>query len=571
VADPPTVADEPPPVLEQPPVREQPRPEVHEAAPVVDEPLVIDEPPPAEPPPVPAPRKAREPDRAAPARARERIARKAAERMRRAKTRAEGAPPEGGAPPDGAPPEGEGPKTPGRKAPAFNLNWRSVAAVLVALAVAFWIGRGLFGPTGPETPSTTAGDKSVQVPKAKKPANRAVVIDGSKIQAAGAVITLNPALAQPGTQMNISGSGFDPGSFVDVVLSVKGESTGSPLGSFKTDTSGGLSAAVTVPDNVQGSKVIVTAQQRNSDNVATAEAVTASGMGYAKLSKATGKPGDSVSVSARGFLPGEKIKVYWGRASGVPTATLQADQAGTVSKAPIKVGVGQVGNATMVLVGAKSGTTATVPFYMLGLYPEASTEPYALKAADTLNLSASGFAPDERVMVYVNTSSGQPVLTAKADSQGSIGELGFKVPFGLKGSQSVVMVGEQSRASVSSGFQVLPYTPSAQPSTYGGSPGTSFSFFAKGFAPKEVVLVYLGRTKWNAGELVSAFRVNDQGDAGAAGSYEIGAGDQGTLSFTLVGRESGGQAGTTVRVAPANGPVDLPEKKPYKLPQSLRR
>lgn len=475
---------------------------------------------------------------------------------------------------EGAPARARGTEEPKQghvaRARAVSLNWRSIGAVLVAVAIAFWLGRGLFG-TGAPTASNPSDQSSskVAVPK-EKTHTKKVVIDGSTIRAAGALITLNPALAQPGASVNVSGSGFDPRSTVDVLLSSAGSSTGSSLGSARTDRTGNLNAQVTIPEDVRGGKVIITAKQQNSDNIATAEAVTAAGMGFAKLNKTSGKPGDTLAVNARGFAPGEKINVYWGRASGKPTSTLQASDAGTVSQGSIRVGVGQVGDATLVLVGAKSGTTATVPFYMLGLYPTAAAAPYALKAAEQLSVSASGFAPEERVLIYVNTSSGKPALAARADAQGNIGGLGFKVPFGLKGSQTLVMVGEESRASVSSGFQVLPYTPSVQTSTYGGSPGTSLSFFAKGFAPNEVVMVYLGRTKWSRGELVSAFRVNDRGEAGAAGNFTITGSDQGTLNFTLVGRQSGGQAAASLKVTPANGPVDLPPRQKYTLPRSLR-
>ena len=475
---------------------------------------------------------------------------------------------------EGAPARARGTEEPKQghvaRARAVSLNWRSIGAVLVAVAIAFWLGRGLFG-TGAPTASNPSDQSSskVAVPK-EKTHTKKVVIDGSTIRAAGALITLNPALAQPGASVNVSGSGFDPRSTVDVLLSSAGSSTGSSLGSARTDRTGNLNAQVTIPEDVRGGKVIITAKQQNSDNIATAEAVTAAGMGFAKLNKTSGKPGDTLAVNARGFAPGEKINVYWGRASGKPTSTLQASDAGTVSQGSIRVGVGQVGDATLVLVGAKSGTTATVPFYMLGLYPTAAAAPYALKAAEQLSVSASGFAPEERVLIYVNTSSGKPALAARADAQGNIGGLGFKVPFGLKGSQTLVMVGEESRASVSSGFQVLPYTPSVQTSTYGGSPGTSLSFFAKGFAPNEVVMVYLGRTKWSRGELVSAFRVNDRGEAGAAGNFKITGSDQGTLNFTLVGRQSGGQAAASLKVTPANGPVDLPPRQKYTLPRSLR-
>jgi hypothetical protein len=83
--------------------------------------------------------------------------------------------------------------------------------------------------------------------------------------------------------------------------------------------------------------------------------------------------------------------------------------------------------------------------------------------------------------------------------------------------------------------------------------------------------VYLGRTKYSPGELVTAFRVNDRGEAGAAGRFQITSGDQGTLGFTLVGRQSDGKATASVKVTPANGPVDLPPRQPYTLPPSLKK
>lgn len=453
-----------------------------------------------------------------------------------------------------------------------HLSWTTVAVGLVVLLAAAWVVRGTLSGPGSATRSQTAvkqGETTAVVRSHKAPV-KPVTLNGNAIQAAGAVLTLNPALAQPGGTLTLGASGFDARSPVDVTLSAKGAKTGTSLGTFKTDKDGGFSAEAQVPETLRATSVLVTAHQRNSDNVATAEAVTASGLATASLSKTTGQPGKTVSVTARGFTPGEGVKVYWGRASGPSSATLQADQGGGISQAPVRVGVGGVGATTLVLVGVKSGTTATVPFYRLGLYPVAGARPYALKAGQDLGVTGSGFAPDEPVLVYVNTSSGPPAMTAHADSQGNLGGIGFTVPFGLRGAQSLVLVGAKSRASVTSGFDVLPYSPTVQPSTYGGSPGTTFSFFTKGFAANEVVLVYLGRSKDSAGQLVSAFRVDDQGSAGAAGSYQITAADQGTLTFTLVGRKSDGRATTSIKVSPAAGPVDVPTRKPFTLPPDLR-
>jgi hypothetical protein len=494
--------------------------------------------------------------------------------------------------PNAAPPSAEPPGEtletltgPPRRWSVRRPSWRTMLLVLAGLVVLVSVARGLVGlggaddafdatggeGTGQGEPGAGPQGRPATASKPKTAPVRPVVVDGQLIKPAGTVLTLNPALAQPGATVGVNGIGFDALSTVDLSLSVEGVKGSTSLGSVKVDRDGGLSVDVTMPQQLSGGTAVVTAQQRGSDNVATAEAMGASGIGFVELGEGqqSGGPGDVISLSARGFSPGETINVYWGRASGRPATTLDADASGSVGEASVRVGTGAVGNATIVLVGASSGTTATAPFFVLGLYPTATATPFAVKAREVLNVSGSGFAPDERVLVYINASTGAPLMTAKADAQGNVGGASFEVPYGLKGSQSLVMVGELSRASVSSGFEILPYTPTSQPSTYGGSPGTTFSFYATGFGPEEVVEVYLGRDKGNSGELVSAFRVDEQGDASAAGSYMIQPGQQGKLTFTLVGRQSGGQTSATVSVTPASGSVELAPQPKYTLPPHL--
>jgi hypothetical protein len=86
-----------------------------------------------------------------------------------------------------------------------------------------------------------------------------------------------------------------------------------------------------------------------------------------------------------------------------------------------------------------------------------------------------------------------------------------------------------------------------------------------------VVLVYLGATKGQMGKLVTAFRVNANGAADAAGDYIVPSGLQGALYFTLVGQKSGGTGVAKVDVTPApgGGQVTVPSQPPYVLPPSL--
>jgi hypothetical protein len=110
--------------------------------------------------------------------------------------------------------------------------------------------------------------------------------------------------------------------------------------------------------------------------------------------------------------------------------------------------------------------------------------------------------------------------------------------------------------------------PQAQTSTYGAMPGTTISFYVSGFAANEVVYIYQGRAKNNAGTLVGAFRVNAQGSAANVGSYMIPNGGGG-LTFALVGQKSGGVATATIKVTAPLGPVNIPPQTPYVLPPSL--
>jgi hypothetical protein len=416
-----------------------------------------------------------------------------------------------------------------------------------------------------ETPASGQSQK-----RGKAPKQTTVSLDGKSVPSGSEpVVLLNPGLVRPGTKVAVSGFGFDPGAVVDVALERRSSTRAAPVAFGKIDQNGSFTASFTLPENV-GSTTTVVAKERNSDKSARAQALVPGGVGTLKVGKQVGKPGDRVTLSASGFSPGEPVKVYWGTLSGQPATTLQTDSGGSLGQVSLRVPVAAVGNSTLALVGDKSQAGATSPFTVLSLYPTVKVAPYAVKAANRIGFAANGFGPDERVLVYVNTTRGAPVMTVQADSNGSFSGAGFMVPFGLKRQQSLILIGELSRAVVSSGFLVLPYTPTAQPSTYGGAPGTSLTFYASGFAPNEVVLVYRGRTHDNAGELVAAFRADGRGRAAAAGQYQIAGDEPGRLVFTLVGRQSEGVATTTVQVQRSDVPVKLGPPPKYTLPPDLQ-
>jgi hypothetical protein len=440
------------------------------------------------------------------------------------------------------------PGVPEKKKKRFGL--KSVLLAVVALAVVGSLVQvvlrssgfgGALSTTGEqEGPKKPGAEEKVEKPKKEK----TVKLGDKRVpRQSGPIIVINPGLVAPGGKAMVQGAGFDAKATVDLLLKTKKSAAkGKTIATVKSDRNGSINAAFRTPETGSGKPTVLVAQQRGGGKVAEAKLVSGGGIGTVRISKAAGKPGDAVSLSIRGFSPGEQIKVYWGRTTGTPVATLTADGSGGIGRADIKVGVAPTGNSTLVLVGKKSKTTATAPFQMLGLYPAVKSSPYALKSAQRLSVSAKGFAPNERVLFYINSAGGVPAFTANADANGNVGTVSFTVPFGLKGKQSLTVIGDQTRAVVRAGFQVMPYTPTAEPSAYGGRAGTTLSFYVTGFAPNEKVTLYAGGTEGGGGKKISTFQVDGRGKADAAGAYKITKADEGGVSFRLIGHKSGSTA-----------------------------
>jgi nucleoid-associated protein YgaU len=380
------------------------------------------------------------------------------------------------------------------------------------------------------------------------------------------LVLLNPSTVRQGSSVGVTGSGFDPGATVDVFVKQQENDKGDAITFVQIDKSGGFGGVTfAVPEALPRGSFIVEARQRNSDNVARATAIVAGGSPQIKLGTQAGKAGDTVELSALGFGPSEDIRVYWNGISDLPVGLLHTDAAGTVRQGSIRVPFGAVGNNGFVFVGDISQSPVTVPFQLLNLYPDVTLSSYAIKPDNVLSFTGKDFGPGENVSVYLNSPEGEILETIQADTEGRFESAGgFLVPFGLHGKQTLIFVGEQSKAPTTASFDTLPYTPSAQPSTYGGRPGTTLTFYAVGFARDEIVHVLTGRTATSAGREVSCFRTDAQGNAASGGSYVVpGDALPGQLIFTLVGAKSESSATSALEVIASDVPVQVPPQPDF--------
>jgi hypothetical protein len=344
---------------------------------------------------------------------------------------------------------------------------------------------------------------------------------------------------------------------VDITIKRQGSTTSLATKQVKADKVGGFyGTALAVPMSLSSGNFVVVASERNSSNTAQAVGTVAGGAPQVKLGEQVGQPGVNVTVGLHGFAPQETINVYWNTLSGTPLTTFQADGGGGVGQGHLQVPIGAVGNNTFLFVGAKSQSVVAANFLVLQLYPTVKLSSYALKADNLLSFTAKGFGPSERVFVFLNNMNTQPLGVVSADSNGTVHNVpAFVVPYLLKGKQTLIFMGEQSRAEDAVTFTVLPYSPIVEPSTYGGFPGTTITFYASGFAPNEIVHVYAGHTKGTMGTMVGCFQTNGRGQAGAVGAYLIPGNAQGALGFALVGEKSGGVGVASINVGAAPEPV----------------
>src|SRR5215469_9999158 len=244
-------------------------------------------------------------------------------------------------------------------------NWKSFLAVVAVVVILWQIFHALANHSGQAGRGQAQGTQSSapSVPKVKPTPVPTVTLGGHRISAGGGPeIILNPGQVTPGSPVSVYGNGFRPKTPVTLMLRA-GHGSGTVLGHGMAARDGSLYTSFIMPKSMtsSGSGTKVIAEQSGAGGaVASAPLVTPGGVGSVSIvGKSAGKPGNTVTLSARGFGANEKVNVYWGRTAGTPAATLTADASGSVGQASIKVGVAPVGTTSLVLVGMRTHTTAT--------------------------------------------------------------------------------------------------------------------------------------------------------------------------------------------------------------------
>jgi hypothetical protein len=257
--------------------------------------------------------------------------------------------------------------------------------------------------------------------------------------------------------MNFSGKGFSPGEALAISIADVHGRTELNLMPSQADAAGDLAPVeLVMPTDLAPGFHVLVVKGEGSQRIGSAEFQIGRIPPTVKLDTYTAQPGYDFGVSGGGFASGEAVDVFLGSTTGKPLATLRASAGGNLL-GRITMPTDPPGEYTLYFVGRVSNSPATVGFNVRGFKPWVVLENYAPPGGSTLSISGRDFAPNERVLVYLDTTNGQPQTTIQADAQGTFTHAHrFVIPSALTGHQTLIFVGERSRAQTETSFDIFP-------------------------------------------------------------------------------------------------------------------
>lgn len=360
-------------------------------------------------------------------------------------------------------------------------------------------------PTDSPTDAVSAGPSDTATAGPTKAA-------GSASVGAPASLTVAPTRITAGESIGLVASNLPPGAGLDIQLAA-GDGSGAAidLGTATADAAGGLSqhSIMVPPDVAEGSYQVLLIGADSSVLVQTPLYVSGR---HASISvtPATFSPGDGVTMSGSGFLPGETVQVALSAPGGgiaVSLGQFPADAAGGFYATGVAVPYGApTGQVLVLATGQRSNLQAAILATATVRAPSLTLGATTLAPGDPLTVGGTNFQPQEPIAVDLVTLTGTiPLGTARCDDAGSFSLARLTVPADAPaGSLNIVATGALSHLSAVAGLIVKapPAEIVASPATL--QPGDALHLAAQGFIPGETLSVQLGGGSLDAFSLATA-------------------------------------------------------------------
>ena len=273
-------------------------------------------------------------------------------------------------------------------------------------------------------------------------------------------VLLSSYAAPPETSLGFEGHGFARGEEVTVTW----ERTGRVVATLRADDAGSFAAeeVFLVPAGAEGTNTFTFTGRLSRRTVeATLEVLPFSPT--LELTSYVGPPGSVVAFTGSGYARGEVLRAYLGTPEeGVAVAAFRAGPEGAFEAQgafPIPYDH-PGGEATVTLVGERSGAPVSLAFSVSPLAPWAALSAVVGRPGAALSVAGGGFGAQETLAVTL----GEETVTVRTDAEGAFEGAGpLRVPEDATGTVTVRVVGRETGAQAEAAFAVVPEGDGAAP------------------------------------------------------------------------------------------------------------
>lgn len=213
-------------------------------------------------------------------------------------------------------------------------------------------------------------------------------------------IELDPDKGPPGTEVEVSGSGFTAGTFLDLRFDGAHLEYVQLYGSDTTFT-----VTITVPQKDPDDYLVQIYDWSGESAFLEDTAVfTVTGIAEISVSPDDGPPGTEVDISGEGFDSEEDIEVYWDDVDqdnelDIEEGDEETDDDGEFYDTVVIIPESPAGDHTIIVKGRDSDTEAEAEFTVT---PKLTVDPTSGSSGIKVKVSGSGFGGREYVTIYFN-------------------------------------------------------------------------------------------------------------------------------------------------------------------------